>query len=115
MRTHLFSGVAMALTVASAVGAQPADEATLRCQALRGMAVPAEAIGLPTSGADISSAQLATDGESVFCLALGAIDPVDPEAPDINVQIACPSIGTEAPCTTAAAGTTAASSRVWSR
>ena len=66
-----------------------ADDAAARCAALRGLSVPAEVIGLPSSGADISSARL-VETPAPHCEVLGAIDPVDPEAPDINVQINLP-------------------------
>ena len=67
-----------------------------QCAALQGSAVPAFAIGLPTTGATIASATLIaatasgnTNGE--FCKVLGGIHPVDPAAPDIKFEVDLPS------------------------
>lgn len=67
-----------------------------QCAALQGSTVPAAAIGLPTTGATISSATLIaatasgnTNGE--FCKVLGGVHPVDPTAPDIKFEVDLPS------------------------
>lgn len=88
MRTVWSTRAALVLaTVASGAGAQE-DEG--RCDALRGLSVPAEAIGLPSGGADVSVARLTTIGETRYCEVLGAIDPSAPSAPDINLQVNLP-------------------------
>jgi feruloyl esterase len=66
------------------------------CAELVGLSVPATAIGLPTTGAVVTSAQVvpaagtgaAAVGE--YCKVLGDIDPVDPNAPKIKFQVNLP-------------------------
>ncbi|RKE23837.1 feruloyl esterase [Paraburkholderia sp. BL23I1N1] len=65
------------------------------CSELAGMTVPPASIGLPTTGATISSATFVsatasgnTSGE--YCKVLGNIHPVDFQAPDIRVEIDLP-------------------------
>ncbi|MEH7379313.1 tannase/feruloyl esterase family alpha/beta hydrolase [Bacillus sp. JJ1533] len=65
------------------------------CSNLVGMVIPADDIGLPTSGATITSASLKivedlAIKDAEYCEVLGAIHPVDPTAPDINFQINLP-------------------------
>ncbi len=68
--------------------AQMAPEVA-RCAVMRGMNIDAAAIGLPTTGADIATADYMTEPVE-YCQLTGAIDPVDPSAPDINFQINLP-------------------------
>jgi feruloyl esterase len=64
---------------------------------LNGDTIPASAIGLPTNGARVTSAQFipasASGGVVVaeHCRVIGAIRPVDPAAPDIRFGVALPS------------------------
>ena len=74
---------------------QPEQTARQRCTAFQGAAIPAQAIGLPTSGGVVVSASFVTatdagnrNGE--FCKVLGSIHPVDPLAPDIKFQLNLP-------------------------
>ena len=74
---------------------QPEQTARQRCTALQGALIPADAIGLPTSGGVVVSASFVTatdagnrNGE--FCKVLGSIHPVDPLAPDIKFQLNLP-------------------------
>jgi len=63
------------------------------CEALRGVSIPAEAIGLPTGGANITasvSKSAASEAGAAYCQVNGDIDPVDPSAPDINFQLNLP-------------------------
>lgn len=66
------------------------------CTRLSGLQIPATAIGLPTTGAVITSATyVEASGESAkavpaHCLVAGSIKPVDPNAPDIRFNIALP-------------------------
>jgi feruloyl esterase len=66
-----------------------------QCAALNGMQILPQNIGLPTTGADVTSAAFVpanaagnTNGD--YCLVLGAIHPVDPGAPDINFRVNLP-------------------------
>lgn len=60
-----------------------------RCAQLRGFAITPEDIGLPTGGADVATAGY-IETPVAYCQITGAIDPVDPQAPDINFQINLP-------------------------
>lgn len=71
------------------------------CSSLSGLKIPASSIGLPTSGATISRAELkpATvpndrplDAVPEYCEANGVISPVDSKAPDINFQVVIPTV-----------------------
>ncbi|HTQ98714.1 MAG TPA: tannase/feruloyl esterase family alpha/beta hydrolase [Candidatus Acidoferrum sp.] len=77
--------------------APPAPVATAAelCQKLAGMTIAATAIGEPTSGAVVSSAELvAADAEKnsngEYCKVLGDIKPVDATAPDIKFEVNLP-------------------------
>jgi Tannase and feruloyl esterase len=66
------------------------------CIALKGLALPAAAIGLPTSGAVVTDAVVVPPGGSgaatlgEYCKVLGEIAPVDPNAPKIRFQVNLP-------------------------
>ncbi len=65
------------------------------CAAVAGTTIPAAQIGLPTSGANVTSATLvaanaAGNANGEFCLIKGAIHPVDKTAPDILFQLNIP-------------------------
>ncbi|WP_248323532.1 MULTISPECIES: tannase/feruloyl esterase family alpha/beta hydrolase [unclassified Caballeronia] len=70
--------------------------AALSCAQLAGMSVPANAIGLPTTGATVAAAAVVpASGTGVsatpeYCLVSGSIAPVDQTAPKINFQVAMP-------------------------
>ena len=75
----------------------PAIQTTARsCTELNGMAIAADRIGLPTTGAVVSSTQLiATAGTGAsavgaYCKVLGNIAPVDATAPKIQFQVNLP-------------------------
>ena len=84
--------------------AEPFTPVALRqCEALTGMTIPASAIGLPTRGAVVASAQRApevapyrdAEGEHLLptparCLVLARILPVDAAAPAINIAVNLP-------------------------
>jgi len=66
------------------------------CEALSGLKIPASAIGLRTSGATISSAELISAGardniNGEFCKVIGNIHPVTYSAPDIEFEVNLPS------------------------
>jgi len=108
--TLLLSGTTLLLALSAcspavdssqAASAQPADSSTAAtpaeaCAQLATLHLPATAIGLPTSGASISSAALiAADAEGnangEYCKVLGAIHPHTYTAPDIHFQVNLPS------------------------
>jgi feruloyl esterase len=68
----------------------------LSCEQLAGMDIPSAAIGLPTSGGEVTDAQVvAASGSGAaaapeHCLVSGRIAPVDPQAPGILFQVALP-------------------------
>lgn len=73
-----------------------ATAAPLSCARLAGLAIPASALGLPTAGAVVNTADaVAASGAGVakvpeHCLVVGSIAPVDRAAPDIHFKIALP-------------------------
>jgi hypothetical protein len=85
--TLILSGLFLPGTASAAV--------TRGCEQLANLTIPATAIGLPTRGAVVTSAQPvgkdAKDPRAVpYCLVSGSIAPVDPKAPDIRFQVALP-------------------------
>jgi feruloyl esterase len=70
--------------------------AGVACEQLAGLAVPASAIGLPTSGATVTAAKtVAASGAGAaqlpqYCEVTGQIAPVDQSAPDIKFEVALP-------------------------
>lgn len=61
-----------------------------QCSSLRGIAFPASAIGLRTSGALIAKASEKQSGSTAYCKVLGFIRPVDPTARDIHFEVNLP-------------------------
>ena len=99
MVSALFAASAIAVSGCGGSDSAPANVAVAtpaaKCSALAGTTVPAGSIGLPTTGATIVSATLvaATDsgnGNGEYCKVLGAIHPVDFNAPDIRVEADLP-------------------------
>ena len=80
--------------VSNGPGAPPAVAKT--CTELNGMAIPATAIGLPTTGAVVTSSVLVpAAGAGVaavadYCKVLGDVNPVDASAPKIKFQVNLP-------------------------
>jgi pimeloyl-ACP methyl ester carboxylesterase len=65
------------------------------CSTLQGMSIPASSIGLPTGGATVTSATDTTDTDGAgtarsYCLVLGSIMPVDPNASPIKFEVNLP-------------------------
>src|SRR5437868_1709341 len=92
-----FAGLtALAGSMHAQAPVRPAERSPAqRCAALRGVEIPASAIGLPTNGAVIVSATpiAAADpgnNNGDFCKVLGSIRPVDPTAPDIKFEVNLP-------------------------
>jgi len=71
--------------------------APMSCAEINGMTIPAASIGLPTTGAVVTSTTVvAAAGTGVtavgeYCRVLGEINPVDPTAPKIKFQVNLPS------------------------
>ena len=93
----LLAGSVAAIAIASASSA-PAHAATA-CADLSSLRIAANEIGLPTSGATITSAQVQTvpadpaaptAGTREYCKVLGAIAPVDANAPPIKFEVNLP-------------------------
>lgn len=78
--------VSLSFTLALPVMAQTAQP----CASLAGASIPAGAIGLPTTGASVTSAADTSTVNGAFCKVLGAIHPVDAKAPDILFQLNLP-------------------------
>ncbi|GAA2613095.1 tannase/feruloyl esterase family alpha/beta hydrolase [Actinomadura fulvescens] len=95
----LVAGGAVALSGMAALPAQasvpPAGKA---CTDLAGLAIPASAIGLPTTGGHVRQATLVPasgQGASAIgehCRVDAALHPVDPTAPDILMRVALPTV-----------------------
>jgi len=87
-------GLAAWILVACAAPTTAAQAAT--CADLVGLAIPASAIGLPTTGGAVTSATLvpaAGSGAALvaeYCRVNGQISPVDPSAPKILFRVALP-------------------------
>ncbi|WP_155290329.1 tannase/feruloyl esterase family alpha/beta hydrolase [Rhodococcoides fascians] len=66
------------------------------CPGLAGLSIPAEVLGMPTTGGEIVTAeQVAEDGDgpdriAAHCAVKALVHPIDPAAPDIAVSIALP-------------------------
>jgi pimeloyl-ACP methyl ester carboxylesterase len=60
------------------------------CKELRGVVVPAGAIGLATTGAEVTSVGRRHAGEREYCKVMGRIHPVDGTADDIRFELNLP-------------------------
>ena len=60
------------------------------CDQLNGTTIPASAIGLPTTGATVTTSTVTTAATGEYCKASVAIHPVDRNAPDILAQVNLP-------------------------
>jgi feruloyl esterase len=93
LRFLLASSAAAALACAAA----PAN-AAIACADLVQFKIAAKDIGLPNGGATISSAQIATvpadptmpGATREYCKVLGAVAPLDPNAPPVNFEVNLP-------------------------
>ena len=76
----------------------PPAATPLSCAQLAGKTVPSSSIGLPTTGATVTAATTmpasgtGAQATGEYCLVSGAINPVDPAAPQIKFQIAMPTV-----------------------
>ena len=94
----VLAGSVAAVTLIAAASVDPA-QAAVACGDLASLKIAATDIGLPTSGATIASAQVQTvpadpaapnAGTREYCKVVGAIAPVDPNAPPINFEVNLP-------------------------
>jgi pimeloyl-ACP methyl ester carboxylesterase len=60
------------------------------CEGLRTVTLPASAIGLATTGAQVTSAHRHDEGGMAYCKVMGRIHPVDPAADDIRFELNLP-------------------------
>jgi Tannase and feruloyl esterase len=89
--------VTSAAAILIAAAASPAG-AAVNCADLASLKIPASEIGLPSGGATIASAQMATvpadpanpGATRDYCKVLGAVQPVDPNAPPVNFEVNLP-------------------------
>jgi feruloyl esterase len=90
-RQMLLAAATAALTCATPAHGE--ENARAACDALAGRTIAANEIGLPTRGADITSAALVAgeDQAGEFCKVLGAIHAIDRSAPDIHFEVNLPS------------------------
>ena len=86
LRRRTLVAIIVAFTLSSSVAQGQADG----CKALRSMKLPAAAIGLSTSGAEVTSAHRGRNGGAAFCKVLGRIHPVDAAANDIRFELNLP-------------------------
>jgi feruloyl esterase len=94
LKTALVSSTVATLI---AVGASSAN-AAVNCTDLASLKIPASEIGLPSGGATITSAQIETVPADPanpgtvrdYCKVLGAVAPVDPNAPPVNFEVNLP-------------------------
>ena len=93
----LLATAAAVLAVAGCASTVPAPPSTpTACADLNGLAIKAQAIGLPTTGAVVTSAAVVpAAGAGVaavaeYCKVLGDINPVDSAAPKIKFQVNLP-------------------------
>ena len=97
LRADRLSGRGLAALVLMACAApMAAAQPSVSCADLNGLAIPASAIGLPTTGGAVISASLvpAAGAGAAFvaeyCRVSGRVSPVDPSAPNILFRVALP-------------------------
>ncbi len=81
---------ALALLTGNTLAAQAKNFSEANCLSMKQIHIDALQIGLPTHGAVINAAAMATQASGKYCQLEGAIKPVSPTAPDINFQINLP-------------------------
>jgi pimeloyl-ACP methyl ester carboxylesterase len=81
-----------ALMIVVAASACVARAESAGCAGLKGMVLPASLIGLPTTGAAVSSAKVRHEGGVAYCRVMGKIYPVDPQADDIHFELNLPEV-----------------------
>ena len=96
MHRFMLLPLAAAAVLAGCAARPPEKTGPMRCEQLADLAVPASAIGLPSGGARVTGAKVVPAGGTApktageHCLLAAEIDPVDPKAPVIKLQVALP-------------------------
>ncbi len=60
------------------------------CTSLQGFSIPASAIGLPSSGAQVQTAMSVVDSNGDFCKVNGIVKPHTPGSPDLEFEVNLP-------------------------
>ena len=90
-RRNVSVGSAAVIALLAATLSPAKAAAAKTCAELNGTKIPASAIGLPTTGADVTTATVAATATlREYCAASVAIHPVDKNAPDILAQVNLP-------------------------
>jgi hypothetical protein len=79
----------MMLSAGLLLGA-PLAQGEASCHGLRHFEIPAERIGMATTGAEVDSARMHHAGSMPYCRVMGRIHPVDPKADDIRFELNLP-------------------------
>ncbi len=96
LRSAKLAALAVAGLAGCAHQIPPPPTTATGCIELKGLAIPAAAIGLPTSGANVTDAAIVPPGGTgaamlgEYCRVQGEIAPVDPKAPKIRFQVNLP-------------------------
>ncbi|MFZ3572243.1 tannase/feruloyl esterase family alpha/beta hydrolase [Streptomyces sp. BH097] len=96
MSTLAATVIAVPTLVALPATAGAATGPPVRCEELAELAVPADALGLPTSGGHVTDAKTVpasgagSGAVGEYCQVDAEIFPVDPEAPNIEMRVALP-------------------------
>jgi hypothetical protein len=92
----LFGISSVALVSCGGDGSSSHAQRPMSCDQLVGLAIPADAMELSTSGGEVTAAEVVEASGSgaaavpEHCLVSGRIAPVDPQAPDIQFKVALP-------------------------
>ena len=78
------------LMIVATVGGVGVRAEGVGCARLRGVVLPAGLIGLPTTGAEVSSARERHEGGVAYCKVMGSVHPVDALANDIRFELNLP-------------------------
>ena len=84
------TGVPAGLAQNSVANRSTQIDPKISCRSLKGGAIPASSIGLPTTGAYVQSAKLVHDSRGEYCKVLGRVRPIDPSAQDIRFEVNLP-------------------------
>jgi pimeloyl-ACP methyl ester carboxylesterase len=87
-RPRIFSALMLVAVGWAYGGSVHAEDAS--CHGLQHVKLSATVIGLPTTGADVTSAAVRYAGEMAYCRVMGRIHPVDPAADDIRFELNLP-------------------------
>lgn len=91
--TALAVGAALVAVMINGIAASATEQASSTCSELNGLRIPAEVIGLPTTGGEVTTSEVVAAQGAVgeYCKVDADLFPVDPEAPSIKMRVALPS------------------------